>query len=107
MTAPIHEVAEGTQEMRRGEGIVFQLTTTNWESDPTPGNISIVRMLTGDDVTSAWTSTATPTVSGDAITLPEITVPANAAFGAYKVNIPFDAVGFDPGIPFIRLKVIP
>lgn len=100
------EVAEGEQEIRRGEGIIFQLTTTNWESAPTLADISIVRVRDSQDVTSQFTSTATPNVNGDVIILPKITVPNTAAFGLYRVNIPFVAGGFSPGIPYIDLMVI-
>ncbi|MCG3208619.1 MAG: hypothetical protein FOGNACKC_02230 [Anaerolineae bacterium] len=101
----VHEVAEGEQEIRRGEGIVFQLTTTNWESAPTPANISIIRLKDGQDVTSQFTSTATPNVTGDVITLPKITAPGNAATGRYRVNMPFTAGGFVPGVPYVDLIV--
>jgi len=102
----IHEVLEGTREMRRGEGITFTLTTTNWASSPTSSAISIIKLSDDSDVTADWTETATPTESGDVITLPEITVPSDAAYGEYLVNIPFTAGGFAEGIPYVILRVI-
>lgn len=102
----ILSVVQGEQEIRRGEGIVFDLTVTNWESSPTPDDITIIRVRDGQDVTADWTSTATPGVAGDVITLPKITVPAGAALGRYRVNVPFTAGGFSPGIPFLDLIVM-
>jgi hypothetical protein len=102
---PVHEVVENDQEIRRGEGIVFSLTTTNWQAAPTPAAITIVRLADNSNVTATWTSTATPTVLGNVITLPEITVPSNAELGRYRVNIPFTAGGFSPGVPYVDLVV--
>lgn len=102
----IHEVVEGNQQIRRGEGVTFQLTTTNWESDPDPAAIVITRRSDGTDVTAAFTTTAVATASGDVITLPEITVPSDAELGFYRVDIPFDAGGFDPARPYLDLEVI-
>lgn len=103
----LHEVAEGTQQIRRTEGVTFQVTTTNWESSPIPADITITRLNDGQDVTNDFTATATPTAAGDVITLPEITPPAAAALGFYRVDLPFDAAGFDPGIPYVEIEVIP
>ena len=101
----IHEVAEKIQYIRRGEGIVYKLTTTNWESSPVASDIVITRLSDSTDVTDDWTTTATPTVASDVITLPEITVPADAQTGKYQVDIPFTAGGFSPGKPYLRLLV--
>lgn len=103
--ADITEVVEGRQEIRRSEGLVFQLTTTNWESSPSSSDIVITRLSDSTDVTADWTSTATPSDSGDIITLPEITVPADAQLGDYRVDVPFTAGGFSPGIPYFILRV--
>ena len=102
------EVAEGLKEVRRGEGLIFSLTTTNWESTPpTPKDIVITRLSDATDVTTTWTTDATPSgVSDNKITLTEITIPTNAETGIYRVDLPFSAGGFDDGIPFVRLKVI-
>lgn len=103
---PVHEVAEGEQEIRRGEGLVFKLTTTNWEASPAPADISIIRISDGQDVTGDFTGSATPSVDGNVVTLPEITAPTAAALGRYRVNMPFAAAGFSPGMPYVDLIVI-
>jgi hypothetical protein len=102
----VHEATGSPKEVRRGEGVTLTVTTTNWASDPTPGNISITRASDGGDVTGDWAETATPAASGDVITLPKITVPADAALGRYRVDVPFTANGFAPGIPYIELHVV-
>lgn len=101
----IHEVAEGIQQIRRSEGMTYSVTTTEWESTPTPSDITITQLSDDSDVTSAWTTTATPTVDGDVITLPKITIPADADLGLYRVDVPFTAGGFAPGIVKLILDV--
>lgn len=100
-----HEVADGLREMRRGEGVVWSVDVSRWGPSPTPQAITIIRETDNQDVTNAFTTTATPTASGNDIVLPEVTVPAGAALGYYRLNFPFEAGGFSPGIPFIRFLV--
>lgn len=102
----IQEVVEGTQEQRRSEGIVYSITTTNWASAPVPADITITKLADGSDATGDFTSTATPTVASDVITLPEITIPSTADLGEYQVNTPFTVDGFSPGIPYFIIEVI-
>lgn len=101
----VNDIAEGIQQIRLGEGIIWQLATTNWASSPSAGDIVITRVSDSTDVTADFTSTATPQASGDNITLPEITIPTDAELGDYQVDMPFTAGGFSPGIPFFILEV--
>jgi hypothetical protein len=103
----IHEVDEGAQEFKRGEGRTLTITTTNWASAPVADDITIKQLSTGDDVTSLFTSTATPTVNGDIITLPEIDIPAAQTLGIYELNAPFTADGYSPGIIVVYIEVVP
>lgn len=104
--ADLHEVLEGLQELRRREGIYWQVDTSTWGGTPAiEGDITITRLSDSTDVTEDFTTTATPTVSGDNIILPKITIPTNAELGLYQVDIPFTGPSFSPGWPYIQFKV--
>lgn len=100
-----HEIREGKQELRRGEGRVWSVDTSNWQGEPVPADITIIREADNADVTAAFTSTATPTTDGDSIVLPKVVVPDDAETGYYRLDFPFEAGGFSPGIPYIRFLV--
>lgn len=103
----IHQVAEGLQELRRGEGITWSVDTTNWAATPDPDPIVITRQRDSAVVTDDFITTATATVSGNEVVLPKITVPADARLGLYRVDVPFTAGDFDPGRPYIEFVVKP
>lgn len=100
-----HEVQGGPRELRRGEGVVWSVDVSRWATAPVPGSITVIREKDSVDVTADFTATTTPTTDGNSIVLPEVTVPANAALGYYRLDFPFEAGGFSPGIPFIRFLV--
>lgn len=104
--ADLHEILEGLQELRRKEGVYWQVDTSTWGGTPTIStDITIIRLSDSVDVTDDFTTTATPTVSGDNIVLPKITVPTDAELGFYQIDIPFTGASFRPAIPFIQFRV--
>lgn len=104
-TDKVHEIKEGLQEIRRGEGISWSVDVSAWAELSSVQDITVIREADDQDVTGEFTAAAAPTIDGDAIILPEVNIPASAALGYYRLNFPFEAGGFSPGIPFIRFLV--
>ena len=71
------------------EEIVYSLTTTPWESDPTAAS-TVVKDSTGTDVTDLVTSGVT-SISGDVIKTP--TIKNLTADEEYRLEIKFTAAG--------------
>ncbi len=101
-----HEVKEGQQTIRRGEGIVYTVNVANWTSStPSAITVTVTRISDDQDVTSTFIPTGSATVSSTTITLPEILVPSDASKGRYQVDIQFEAGGYSPGIVALILRV--
>lgn len=100
------QVVEGVQDLRRGEGIVYSLSVSNWiSSTPSSATVTVIREKDESDVTSTFIPTGSASISTTTITLPEIVVPSNAQLGDYIVTVEFEAGGISPGRPWIRLVV--
>lgn len=102
-----HEVKEGLQELRRGEGVVWKVNVSGWEIPPTPQAVVIRRERDDELVTSQFiTGSGAPTLgASNELVLPEITVPTDAQLGIYRLDLPFEAGGFSPGRPYVRFLV--
>ena len=62
-------VAEGTLEQSADEELAYQITTTNWVSNPTSPTVVAYDETLGETVTTTVFPTNSPTASGDVITL--------------------------------------
>jgi len=67
--ADILEVAEGLQYQTSDEKQAYQITTTNWASDPTSTSVTAYIDSTNVDVTSTVFPTNSPSETGDVISL--------------------------------------
>jgi hypothetical protein len=87
------EVAEGLQYQGEGEIFAYIVTTTATVSSPTSPSVDV--FADTDDYTASVKSTVmpsgSPTVAGDAITLPELQ--SLTAGVKYKVEVTFSAGG--------------
>jgi len=87
------EVAEGIQYQGENEAVTYSLTTTPWGSTPTGVAVTVEDLSNNEKDVTATVATGSASVSGDAITLPEI---ANLTHGhTYRVRVAFTVSGND------------
>lgn len=86
------EVKQSPLSQGVDEEIVYRLTTTAWGSSPTDPSVEVKDLHDGgSDVTSTVMPTGSPSVSGDAITLPELkSLTKNTQ---YRVEVKFTLSG--------------
>lgn len=101
--AHIIEVAEGTQYQTSDEMLAYQITTTNWVSDPTSPTVVAYDESVDEDVTSTVYSPNSPSATGDVITLSllkDLTVDHS-----YRIEVKF-TVGSNIWECFFRVKCV-
>ena len=89
----IHNVVEGTLYQSASEKLVYKITTTNWASDPTVTDDSIVVIdeYTGEDVTDTVFPINEPSVgTGDNSDVISTSLLGGLVEGhRYRVEVPF------------------
>lgn len=88
------EVLEGIQQQGDAEGLIYDITVTNWGTAPTSPAMVVTRVSDSADVTSQ-VSTGSASASGNVITLPKIS--GLTAGVQYIVTVTFTVTGFGPG----------
>jgi len=91
MKADDRRVAEGLQYQGIEEQIIYSLTTTNWGSSPTSPSVKAYDETAAYADVSATVLSGSPSVAGDAITLP--TVKSLTADHRYRIEVQFTVGG--------------
>ncbi len=101
--AEILEIAEGLLYQSADEQLAYNITTTNWVSDPTSPTVVAYDESGETVVTSTVFPTNSPSVSGDVITLSLLK--ALTKNHTYRIEVKF-TVGSNVWECFFRVKCI-